>query len=239
MEDYDGSRNLSDATIIFGAIYMRGNPEPLSSSFINCRSADVQNICSELAQHNTTNLSLMEYEGGYYFLVNATQAGLTYIAVGTHSQDKGGDLKTLRSFLEIVRHKFEAIYGAHIRGEAPTDQLMSRGYGEFDKTIKDEGTRAMTDNQKHKTGQLVDHVMEVMIENMEKMVARHEKIEVICDDAISLKHSSMKFHKEASSAKKRMCWKNYRCWVYIGAAVLVVLLVILLIACDPNFSKCE
>eukprot|EP00658_Telonema_sp_P-2_P028981 TRINITY_DN22106_c0_g1_i1.p1 TRINITY_DN22106_c0_g1~~TRINITY_DN22106_c0_g1_i1.p1 ORF type:complete len:219 (+),score=64.39 TRINITY_DN22106_c0_g1_i1:205-861(+) len=218
---------------------MRGQPDAISKSFINCSSSDVEEICRELAVHHNKELSLLEHEGGYYFLVCASATGITYIAVGTHSENKTGDLKTLRSFLESMRSKFETAYGAQIRGEAPTSQLVGRGYAEFDRVIKEVGQDAIAKNPRHATEKLVDHVMDVMIENIEKVLERHTKIEIICEDANSLRQESMKFHKVATEAKKRMCWKNYKCWIYIALAALVVLLVILMIACSPDFSKCK
>jgi len=223
--------------IIFGAVYTRTNDGPLAKAFIENEFSDVLNICNELSHRLTNDVSLLEHEDGYQFLVVATVGGLTYIAVSAHHQNT--DLKTLRYFLDNVRSKFEKAYGAQINAEGASDRLVGRGYEEFNRVIKEEGRIAMSSNPRQQTEQLVDHVKDVMIQNMEKVLERHTKIEVIMEDAMQLKHQSMKFHKDAKSAKHRMCWKNYRCWIFILLAMLAVLFIILLVACEPSFKRCK
>ena len=53
--------------------------------------------------------------------------------------------------------------------EGASDRLVGRGYEEFNRVIKEEGRIAMSSNPRQQTEQLVDHVKDVMIQNMEKV----------------------------------------------------------------------
>lgn len=55
--------------------------------------------------------------------------------------------------------------------EGASDRLVGRGYEEFNKVIREEGKIAMSSNPRQQTEQLVDHVKDVMIQNMEKVVS--------------------------------------------------------------------
>ena len=84
-----------------------------------------------------------------------------------------------------------------------TTPLAGRGYREFDAYIKSYGERVVKENPAAITKDLVDHVKDIMIENMDKVgptssqnafsncelqaLNRHTKIEVILKDAESLK----------------------------------------------------
>ena len=51
--------------------------------------------------------------------------------------------------------------------------------------------------------------------------------------------SSEKFRDMSRSVKKKYCMENWKCWIGIIVISLVLLLILLMVLCDPNFNKCK
>merc|ERR1712070_962065 len=220
-EEENKNMDSSAGSLIYCAVYRRGDSsEPLSSSYIcEVESSTLANVCSELIAQTKVGkpiICLQDPQNSYNFLLSTTESGLQVIVVS----DKGLGLGIPCLYIREITNKFTGSYGNFGKEEDMTTPLAGRGYREFDAVIKNYGEQLVRENPQAKTNALVDHVKDIMIENMDKALSRHTKIEVILKDAESLKQVSMKFHHEAKEAKMRMCWKNYRCWVFISLGLL-------------------
>jgi vesicle-associated membrane protein 7 len=75
-----------------------------------------------------------------------------------------------------------------------------------------------------------------MVENIEKVLARGEKIELLVDKTEALNNSARKFQRASKSLKSAMWWKNVKMWLLIGAIVIVVCYAIAAFACGPALN---
>ena len=86
--------------------------------------------------------------------------------------------------------------------------------------------------------QQLNDVKGVMVENIEKVLERGEKIELLVDKTERLQNQAMKFERQSKRLKDEMRWRNIRCKLIIGACVIVGLWLILSLICDFDFKKC-
>ncbi|KNC53195.1 synaptobrevin [Thecamonas trahens ATCC 50062] len=85
----------------------------------------------------------------------------------------------------------------------------------------------------------IDDVKGVMVDNIEKVLERGEKIELLVDKTDNLSAQAFQFKKKSTSLKRAMMWKNIKMWILIGMVLAIVLWLILSFACGFDFSKCK
>jgi vesicle-associated membrane protein 7 len=85
----------------------------------------------------------------------------------------------------------------------------------------------------------IDDVKGVMVENIEKVLARGEKIELLVDKTEQLNQSARKFQRASKSLKSAMWWKNVKMWLLIAAIVAIIIWLIASFVCGFSFDKCK
>lgn len=68
-----------------------------------------------------------------------------------------------------------------------------------------------------------------------QVLDRGERIELLVDKTEHLQQESMTFRREARRLKNKMWWQDKRLLVMIGAALLVILYIIIAVTCSPTF----
>lgn len=81
------------------------------------------------------------------------------------------------------------------------------------------------DDTKHQ----VDSVIEIMKDNVNKVLERDEKLTNIEDKTDELQDNAQRFQKVSTKLKQQMMCKNIKFMVALGVVVLFLLLIILLI----------
>eukprot|EP00924_Labyrinthula_sp_SR-Ha-C_P008215 maker-scaffold_11-snap-gene-6.8-mRNA-1 protein AED:0.02 eAED:0.02 QI:16/1/0.5/1/1/1/2/147/257 len=85
----------------------------------------------------------------------------------------------------------------------------------------------------------VNDVKTIVVENIEKVMERGEKIEVLVDKTNEMQNTAFKFESSAKSLKNSLWWKNFR--KYVGLCTIVVLFFYYLVAsfCGITLSQCN
>lgn len=79
-----------------------------------------------------------------------------------------------------------------------------------------------------------------MIKNIDKVLERGEKIELLVDKTEVLDQHAFKFKRQAKILKRSMWWKNVKLIVIIILILLAITLIILFIACGGvKLPKCS
>ena len=84
----------------------------------------------------------------------------------------------------------------------------------------------------------MDSAKGVILENIDQILQRNTAIDHIVRSTDELHTASASFKDNSSSLKRHMQWQNLKSKVMIACCLVVLLLVILMWACNPNFSKC-
>lgn len=74
----------------------------------------------------------------------------------------------------------------------------------------------------------VDEVKDIMTQNIEKVLERGEKIEILVDKTEELSTSAQSFQKSSTKLKNQMWWKNKKWTLVIVLVILIVLGIIVL-----------
>uniref|UniRef100_A0A1D2A6W9 Vesicle-associated membrane protein 726 n=1 Tax=Auxenochlorella protothecoides TaxID=3075 RepID=A0A1D2A6W9_AUXPR len=79
----------------------------------------------------------------------------------------------------------------------------------------------------------VDEVKNIMVENIERVLERGEKIELLVDKTDNLRFQADKFHKTGRQLRSRMWWQSFRMKMII---IVIIILVAVIIFCAVCFS---
>ena len=86
----------------------------------------------------------------------------------------------------------------------------------------------------------LDDVKNVMVENIEKVLERGEKIELLVDKTDRLNQQAFKFEKTSKQLRDQMFWRKVKTYLMIAFAVALTIFIITLAACGGfRFKKCR
>jgi hypothetical protein len=71
----------------------------------------------------------------------------------------------------------------------------------------------------------MDDVKNVMVDNIEKVLKRGEKIELLVDKTDNLNQQSIRFKKHSNQLKQAMWWQNAKMMMFVGGVVVVVIII--------------
>ena len=85
----------------------------------------------------------------------------------------------------------------------------------------------------------LDSVKEVMVENIDKVLERGEKIELLVDKTEALNQSAYKFEKQSRSLKNDLWCRGVRNKLIIAFVIILIILFIVVLACGLDFEQCK
>ena len=159
--------------------------------------------------------------------------GLVYLVMA----DKATKPSRVFSFLEVVRDRFTAQYGARAH-----TAVAFAFQADFSRTLKAEMERfnaTASDDRFHAIRDSLSDVKEQMHDNLEQVIARGERIDLLVDKSEDLDAHAIKFHKESRGLRRFMCTKNVKWTALAVLLILMIVLFLVLAFCGVNFSKCK
>ena len=123
------------------------------------------------------------------------------------------------SFLEDIMRRWLDAYGE--RGQTALAYGMNEDFSrvlqrQMDFYSRDNGVERM-----NRVRGEIDEVKAVMVENIEKVLERGEKIELLVDKSENLNQQAFKFKKQSVALKRAMWCKNMKMMLLIGFGVAV------------------
>ncbi len=76
-----------------------------------------------------------------------------------------------------------------------------------------------------------------MVQNIDKVLARGEKIELLVDKSEQLDQKALVFKKEATKLKKIMWWNNAKFWILLVLVLGIIAVVVYFIVCSGDSCK--
>lgn len=77
----------------------------------------------------------------------------------------------------------------------------------------------------------IQQVKDVMVSNIESIVERGERLDLLVDKTENLSSESVSFRQSSRRLQRKMWWQNAKMKVALGVAVVVVLYIIVSSAC--------
>ena len=102
-------------------------------------------------------------------------------------------------------------------------------------------TKFNADGNTDKFGQVLAklaNVKELALANVERALARGEKLQVLLDKSEALSHSANIFEKSSKRIRDVFWWRNARTWLLLLLLLAAVALVITGFACKWHFKQC-
>jgi vesicle-associated membrane protein 7 len=84
----------------------------------------------------------------------------------------------------------------------------------------------------------VDQAKNIMVENIEKVLARGEKVEMLVKKTELMSEQAITMKKRAVIVKRRMWMQNLRMYIICGVLVLLLILMTAMSVCSVDFSSC-
>ncbi|KAE8911144.1 hypothetical protein PF005_g9094 [Phytophthora fragariae] len=86
--------------------------------------------------------------------------------------------------------------------------------------------------------QKMERVKTLMIENVNQLMERGEKIELLVTRTTKLQQDAMKYEKSAKKLKNAYWWMNVKYWIYGTLALAALALVVTFMVCGTDLSSC-
>lgn len=135
-------------------------------------------------------------------------------------------MRTVFAFLEAVEPIIRGQSADLRNGKRLLQQKM-----EFYNDPKNDKITALNDD--------INQVVDVMMDNMDKVLARGERIDTLQGKSTTLADQAHTFQRKATQLKRMMCMKNFKLMIMIGVGIAIIVVIIVLVACKPNFSSCK
>lgn len=159
--------------------------------------------------------------------------GVTYMCMAEESSKR----RIPFAFLEEIKDRFQAAYSRENIARAIAFGMNP----DFSKVLASQLTYFNSDPAADNMGRLrgqINEVKDIMVQNIEKVLERGEKIDLLVDKTEALQNSANKFKKSAKRVSNTMWWKNCKMKILIAVLVLAFIYFILALACKPNLKGC-
>jgi len=151
--------------------------------------------------------------------------GTVYLCIA----DEGFGKRIPFTFLDDIRGRFKTTYRERARTTIP--HAMQADFGRIlQKQMEYYSTDDNADHINQVKKELED-VKEILISNIDKIIERGQKIDVLLEQTENLSSTSAVFKKQAQVLKNTMYWRNIKLIVLVVVILLIITYVILAIVC--------
>ncbi|CAM9451465.1 unnamed protein product [Phaeothamnion confervicola] len=168
-----------------------------------------------------------------FFFHYVVERGITYLCMA----DEAARRRVPFAFLEDIRRKFVERFG-----DAAQTALAFSMNEEFAPVLQkqmayynDDPASDRVSNVKHQ----IDEVKSSMVENIEKVLERGEKIELLVDKTDRLNQQAFRFDRASKQLQRHMMLRKIKMYAIFGGIGGVILLAIAMMACGGvSFPNC-
>ncbi|KAG0051439.1 hypothetical protein BGZ83_003777 [Gryganskiella cystojenkinii] len=198
-------------------------------------SGNFTTVTEAILEKIPPNNSKLTYVYDRYLFHYICEDGLTYMCMADDTFGR----RIPFAFLQDIKERFLAQYGR----ERALNALVPYGMNEFSKTIAKQmeyfSTNPNADKIKQVQGE-IEQVKDVMVHNIERVLERGERIELLVDKTDNLNQQAYAFKKRSTALKRTMWWKNTKLMVILTAVIVFLVYLIICAACGfPFWASCR
>lgn len=202
--------------------------------------ADVKGNASQVAENCMKHViassdSRMTITADGYTFNFLKSDGWIYVAVA----DEAFGRQVPFALAQRAAREWEAPTGPAAKARGAAARSYDRSFGPKLRAAMDElNADPASVNKVAAVQRQVDDVKSVMVENIEKVLARGDRIQLLVDRTEDLQAQAQQFQKQGRQLRTNMWWQNAKMKLCIVLIVLIVLAVIVLIACFSGGNRC-
>eukprot|EP00301_Raphidiophrys_heterophryoidea_P019831 c4677_g1_i1.p1 GENE.c4677_g1_i1~~c4677_g1_i1.p1 ORF type:complete len:249 (+),score=44.19 c4677_g1_i1:1-747(+) len=218
--------NFSQMPIIYGLV-ARGATvlaefTPAAGNF----TIVTRRILEKIPAGQNTKMSYTYDAHLFHFIVSN---GLTYLCMA----DEAFPRRIAFSFLEDLEQRFQGTYGA--RAQTALAYGMNDEFSRVIRSRMDHFSSPEADKLSQVRGE-IGEVKNIMVTNIEKVLERGEKIDLLVTKTETLNQQAITFKKQGTRLKQAMWWKNMKLNLIIFVVVLLLILFIIMGICGVKFQ---
>jgi len=175
----------------------------------------------------------MSYGYDGYIFHYIVDDGITYLCMG----DEAFGRRIPFAFLEDIKNRFRATYGD--RGRTAIAYGMNTDFSRVLQNQMDYYSNNPGADRINRVKGEIDEVKSVMVHNIEKVLERGERIELLVDKTENLNQNAFKFKKASTQLKRSMWWKNVKMLIILIVVIAAIAYFIAAMACHGLlFQSC-
>ncbi|KAF9105594.1 hypothetical protein BGX29_011894 [Mortierella sp. GBA35] len=198
-------------------------------------SGNFTTVTEAILEKIPPNNSKLTYVYDRYLFHYICHDGLTYMCMADDTFGR----RIPFAFLQDIKTRFLTQYSQ----ERAMTAMVPYGMNEFSKTIAKQmeyfSTNPEADRIKQVQGE-IEQVKDVMVHNIERVLERGERIELLVDKTDNLNQQAFAFKKRSTALKRTMWWKNTKLTVILTSVIILLIYLIICSACGfPFWSSCR
>ncbi|BFZ15275.1 hypothetical protein BsWGS_18314 [Bradybaena similaris] len=179
-----------------------------------------EQILMKIPQEN----SKLTYSHGRFLFHYVTDDKIVYMCI----TDDEFDRTKAFMFLNDIKHRFQSQYGVRALTALPyaMNSDFSQVLASQMKMISEEKP-----NQVTKVENQVEELKGIMVENIDRLAERGERLELLVDKTEELNANSVSFKRTSRNLARSMWWKNVKLLVLIVVVLIIITYIIVSAAC--------
>lgn len=209
-------------TILY-ALVARGSVVLAEQSGTSTNASTIaRQILEKIPGNNDSNASYSQDR--YIFHVKRTD-GLTVLCMA----DESAGRRIPFAFLEEIHQRFVRTYGRAV--------LSAQAYGmndEFSRILSQQMEYYSSDPNADRINRLkgeMSQVRNVMVENIDKVLERGDRLELLVDKTANMQENTFHFRKQARRFRSTVWWRNVKLTVALIFLLIVIVYAVLAFAC--------
>ncbi|CAG8565409.1 9512_t:CDS:2 [Ambispora gerdemannii] len=197
-------------------------------------SGNFTQVTQAILEKIPPNNSKLTYVYDRYLFHYICEDGLTYMCMADDSFGR----RIPFAFLADIKERFLNTYS-----KDRTNTALPYGMNEFSKVIAKQmeyfSTNPNADRIKQVHGE-IEQVKDVMVHNIERVLERGERIELLVDKTDSLNLQAFAFRKRSTALKRSMWWKNTKLMILLVFVIILIIYGLASAACGfPTWHTCR
>jgi len=217
--------------------------EHFDGTFANCAPGNLEAIAKKVLAKTdaAAHQPRLSCAVDSYMVHYISMDGFVYLTTTNREMSKG----VVFAFLENLQRRFQGMFPpgnqlpeqwkVAMEAKPVLEALMSS----VNQTITHD-KRGLEDHKTQQAHRAIDEVKHVMMENIEKVIDRGEKMDSLLDKSADLATSSGSFKRSSKRLADELWWNNMKYYAMLALAALIGLLMLAFLMCGfPTFASCR
>ncbi|KAJ2491723.1 hypothetical protein IWW37_002047 [Coemansia sp. RSA 2050] len=197
-------------------------------------TGNFQQVTQAILAKIPPNDSKLTYVYDRYLFHYISDGGIVYLCM---ADDKFGR-RVPFAFLQDMMDRFVAAFT-----DGEIENATAYGLNSFARTIARQmdyySRNPQVDPLRQVHGE-ISQVKDVMVQNIERVLERGDRIDILVDKTNNLNNAAFAFRKRSTALKRQYWWRNQKLMAMVVFAAVVFVYLLISSACGfPTWSKCR